>query len=227
MSKHSIRTGSASRPSALLQAVERLDALLAAALGLELLLVEREARVALGELEDAPLVAALGGADLDARRRGARRGARRATSSAEPSATSAARRSAAGSTARSRSTGAGTPRRRAAGVVPRLVVEVEALAVAEDAVADLEDLRVGLGARRRATATASNGPDGLVGDPLALEQRADRLQPVALDRRLLEVLLAGVRSTSALEVALDLACSGRRGTRSRRRSPSRYSSLET
>ena len=52
-------------PERLLQAVERLDALLAAALGLELLLVEREPRVALGELEDAALVAALGGAHLD------------------------------------------------------------------------------------------------------------------------------------------------------------------
>ena len=67
MSKHSIRSGSASRPERLLQAVERLDALLAAALGLQALLVERELRVALGELEDPALVAALGRAHLDAR----------------------------------------------------------------------------------------------------------------------------------------------------------------
>ena len=53
-------------PERLLQPVERLDALLAAALGLELLLVERELGVALGEVEDAALVAALGGAQLDA-----------------------------------------------------------------------------------------------------------------------------------------------------------------
>ena len=52
-------------PERPLQAVERLDALLAPALGLELLLVEREPRVALGEVEDAALAAALGGADLD------------------------------------------------------------------------------------------------------------------------------------------------------------------
>ena len=65
MSKHSMRSGSASSPSAVLQPVERLDALLAAALGLQALLVERQQRVALGELEDPALVAALGGADLD------------------------------------------------------------------------------------------------------------------------------------------------------------------
>jgi hypothetical protein len=50
-----------------LQPVERLDALLALALVLELLLVQREDRVALGELEDPPLVAALGGAHLHLR----------------------------------------------------------------------------------------------------------------------------------------------------------------
>ena len=66
MSKHSIRSGRTSRPSALLQLVERLDALLAAALVLQALLVRARARVALGELEDPPLVAALGRAHLDA-----------------------------------------------------------------------------------------------------------------------------------------------------------------
>ena len=49
----------------LLEPVQRVDALLAPALGLELLLVEREPRVALGEVEDPALAAALGGADLD------------------------------------------------------------------------------------------------------------------------------------------------------------------
>ena len=52
-------------PERLLQRLERLDPLLASALGPQLLLVEREPRVALGQLEDAPLVAALGGAQLD------------------------------------------------------------------------------------------------------------------------------------------------------------------
>ena len=48
-----------------LQPLERLHAALAAALGAQVLLVERQARVALGELEDAALVAALGRAQLD------------------------------------------------------------------------------------------------------------------------------------------------------------------
>jgi hypothetical protein len=47
-----------------LQAVERLDALLAPALGAELLLVEGQASIALGQLEDPALVPALGGPDL-------------------------------------------------------------------------------------------------------------------------------------------------------------------
>ncbi len=52
-------------PERLLQPFEGLDAALAAALGAQALLVEGEAGVALGELEDAALVAALGGAQLD------------------------------------------------------------------------------------------------------------------------------------------------------------------
>ena len=72
MSKHSIRIGICSMPSVALEAVERLDALRAAALGAEPVLVEREPRVALGQLEDAALVAALGVADLDRARRAAR-----------------------------------------------------------------------------------------------------------------------------------------------------------
>ena len=49
----------------LLQALERLHAALAAALGAQPLLVERQPRVALGQLEDAALLAALGRAQLD------------------------------------------------------------------------------------------------------------------------------------------------------------------
>ena len=48
----------------LLEAVQRLDALVAAALGLQPVLVQRQPRVALGQLEDAPLVPALGRAHL-------------------------------------------------------------------------------------------------------------------------------------------------------------------
>ena len=79
MSKHSKRerererereereTGAAGRPGGARAGafVERVDAGLAAALGAQPLLVEREAGVALGELEDAALVAALGRAHLD------------------------------------------------------------------------------------------------------------------------------------------------------------------
>ena len=48
-----------------LEPVERLDPLAAAALGAQAVLVEREAGVALGQLEDAALVAALGVPHLD------------------------------------------------------------------------------------------------------------------------------------------------------------------
>ncbi len=65
MSKHSMRSGTDVEPERLLEAVQRLDALLAAALGAQLLLVDGEDRVALGQFQDAPLVPALGGADLD------------------------------------------------------------------------------------------------------------------------------------------------------------------
>ena len=176
-------------PQRLLEPVERLDALLAAALGLELLLVEREPGVALGEVEDPPLAAALGGADLD----------RAAAALGEELGEHVERR------ALDQLALDDDQRRdrQRAGVVLQdellgdarepllgLVVEVEGLAVGEHAVADLEDLRVGVDAVD-ATATASNEPPPSVGHALALEQRADRLQAVALDRGLLVVALAG------------------------------------
>ena len=76
---------------------------------------------------------------------------------------------------------------------PGGVVEVEALAVGQHAVADLEDLRVGLalGDRHRDRVERA---DGLVGHALALEQRADGPQPVALARGVLEALLGGAAS---------------------------------
>ncbi len=52
-------------PEGGLEPFERLDPALPASLGAQLLLVERETRVALRELEDAALLAALGGAQLD------------------------------------------------------------------------------------------------------------------------------------------------------------------
>ncbi len=90
-------------PERPLQPLERLDAALAAALGAQPLLVEREARVALRELEDAALLAALGRAQLDRaaatlrERFGERRALRRAR---------AGRRAAPGSRSARRSTAA-------------------------------------------------------------------------------------------------------------------------
>ena len=66
------------QPERLLQPLERLDAALAAALGAQPLLVQRQHGVALGELEDPALLAALGRAQLDraAAARGQRLGQR-------------------------------------------------------------------------------------------------------------------------------------------------------
>ncbi len=68
-----------------------------------------------------------------------------------------------------------------------LVVEVEALALGEDPVADLEDLGVGVGPLGR-DADQVGGADRAAGDALALKQRADRLQAVAVQRGPLEFL---------------------------------------
>ena len=88
------------------------------------------------------------------------------------------------------------------------VVEIEALAVGEHAVADLEDLGVGLalgdGDRDRV-----KRPGALVGDALALEQRADRPQAVALARGVLEALLRRGHPHLELELALDLLVAAR------------------
>ena len=218
MSKHSIRTGSASSAERRLEPLERLDALLAAALGLQPLLVEREPRVALGELEDAALVAALRRADLDARRRGARRAARPRRRAPSPPPTSLLhddqrrdrerarvvlqeellgddRRLAARPGCRGRTTGGRRGRRRAPGRPARWPP-----------------------CPSTATATASNVPT----PSFATRWRsssADRLQAVALERGLLEVLLARGEEHLALEVAARSRGSGRRGRRSRRRSP--------
>ena len=185
-----------------LQAVERVHALLALALGLELLLVERELGVALGQLEDAALAAALGRADLhlaaaplaqqlaehpelralghDALHDDQRRDAERARVELEHELLDDDRR-----------------------VLLGLVVEVEGLPVGEHAVADLEDLRVGLRALER-DGDRVVGAGAALGHALALQQRLHGLQPVALDRRLLVVLLAGGEVHLLLEVALDL-----------------------
>ena len=65
MSKPSIRTGSSSSPSASRSAASDVDPALAAVLAAQPVLVEGEPGVALGQLAQAPLVAALGDPHLD------------------------------------------------------------------------------------------------------------------------------------------------------------------
>ena len=89
-----------------------------------------------------------------------------------------------------------------------LVGEIEGLAVREHAVADLEDLRVGVDAVD-GDGDRVERADGLVGDALALEQALDGPQAVALERGLLELLGGGGRLHAPLEVALDLAVAAR------------------
>ena len=83
------------------------------------------------------------------------------------------------------------------------VLEVERLAVGEHAVADLEDLRVGVDAVDR-DGDRVDRADRVVGDALALQQRAHGAQPVALQRRLLVLLRLGggvhARSISLLDL---------------------------
>ena len=78
MSKPSIRTGSESSAERLLQRRQRVHPLLAAALLAQLVLGEREPRVALRQLAQAPLVAALGDPHLDRPAAPRRRAPRRA-----------------------------------------------------------------------------------------------------------------------------------------------------
>ena len=89
-------------------------------------------------------------------------------------------------------------------VAPAGVLEVEALAVGEHAVADLEHLGVGVGALGGHRDRVERA-DRRVRDALALEQRAHRLQLVAELRRLLELLLGGGLLHPLLERVLDLA----------------------
>jgi hypothetical protein len=184
-----------------LKRAQRLDPPLATVLAPQPVLVERQARVALGKLAQAALVAALGGPHLD----------RAAATLAERLADH---------TLASLQVGADDhrPRNCRAGAVVlaeellgdlrqlalALVLEVEALPLGEDAVADLEHLGVGVGPLDR-DPDQVGGADRPARDLLALEERADRLQPVAVDRRPLEILGGGGLLHLLLLVTLDLA----------------------
>ena len=204
MSKHSIRIGIASMPSAFcrpssasMRATRRCS---------ERSRSWSSASRALrsGQLEDAPLVAALGVAHLD----------RRAALVAERLLQHLGLREAARHDHLRRD-------RRRGGVVLEdellrhlallargRVLQVEALTVGQHAVAHLEDLGVGVGALGRHGHRVERA-HRLVRDPLALEQRAHRLEPVAVHRRLLELLLGRRLLHLRLEVALDLAVAAR------------------
>ena len=183
------------------QGGQRVHPLLAAPLGPQLVLGEREPGVALGQLAQPPLVAALGNAHLDRAAAAARQSLREQLGA--------------------------RPQRRAHDHQPRhrrhrrvvlggellghlvlaalpLVGEVEAMALGEHAVADLEHLCVGggpVGGDRDQVGRLQRLP----GDAAALHQRADRLEAVAVDRRPLELLAGGGLGHLALQVALDVA----------------------
>ena len=183
------------------QLIEGLGPLTPGALPAQALLGEGELGVALGELAQAALVAALGGPDLH-------RG---------PATPADCEGEQLGAVRELRADDDQRRHRRRRLVVLRdellgdlgdvalaLVVEVEALALGEDAVADLEDLRVGVGPLDRYPDQVS-GAHLLTRDALALHQRLDGGEPVAEERGPLELLGLGGLVHLLLEVALDLA----------------------
>src|SRR5262249_40821570 len=85
-----------------------------------------------------------------------------------------------------------------------LVGQVEALALGEDAVANLEDLRVRAAPLGRARDQVGR-PQRLAGDAAALHQRPDGGEPVAVDGGALELLGGRGLGHLALEIALDVA----------------------
>ena len=170
-----------------LKRTERLGPLLVAVLAAEAVLGERQRCVALGQLPQAAQVAAGGDADLDLRV--ALRGQRllqhlgavlQLRADDDP--------------CRDRRRGAVVLEQEALGDLARLALlaagEVEALALGQDPVAHLEDLGVRVGSldhhpdQVRAAEAAAR-------DALALHQALDRVQPVAEERRPLEVLRRG------------------------------------
>ncbi len=198
MSKHSMRIGSDSRFSALAQLLERLDAAQAAGLRGRVVGLERQRRVLRGQVREPPLLAAHRAPDLDARAaslgeellgRGEVAGLRRHDD---------LRRD----------------RRRRAVVLdeerlehvrvllPRDVLEVERVAVDHLAAAQREDLHRAAVARER-DADHVDVADVAAVCGLPLREVLDREEPVAVARRLLELLLLGGGAHPLLHVAQD------------------------
>ncbi len=186
-------------PERLAQVVERIHPLLAAALGAQLVLLDREPRVALGQLVQAALVPALRVTQLDRR------------------LAPLLQRLSHDVGLHERGRPDDLPRYREGRRVvldrellrdlglraPRAVLEIEALPVRQHAVPDLEHLRVRVRSVHRHGEHVDRA-DRAARHALALEQRTHGPQPVAVDRRLLELLrLRGPRH-GLLEVALDL-----------------------
>ena len=201
MSKHSIRSGSASSPSSSCRSSSASTRCWRRRSALSFSCSRASSRVAFGELEQPPLVAALRRPDLDPRS------------------------AALGEHLREDREvlldlllhdDLGRDRHLVAVVLehelerdltgPLLddVLEVEGLAVGEHAVADLEHLRVGVGPVHGDRDDVERA-DRLVGHALALEQVADGAQAVALERGRLVVLVGRGGLHPRLEVALDLA----------------------
>ena len=179
MSKPSIRTGSDSSPSAVLKRRERVDALRAPAL-----LSQRPGRA---RARRCARRARAAGASSRAPRPGPRPAPPRRAESA--SATRPARSRSAGPTIdqprhrRRRRVVLGEELLGHLGLIGLgLVGEVEAVALGERAVADLEDLGVGLRALDR-DRDQVGGLERLAGDRAPLHQRAHRLETVAVAPR--------------------------------------------
>ncbi len=197
----------------LAQVGQRLDPALAAVLAAQPVLVEGEAGVALGQLAQAPLVAALGHPHLD---RAAAPLAQRRLEQLDPVAQVGADDDRPRHRRRGRVVLADELLGHLGQVAFGLVVEVEALALGEDPVAHLEDLGVGVGALG-GDADQVGGADRAAGDALALEQRLDRLQPVAVQGGALELARCRRRPPSSPARRPRPGGSGRRGSRRSRR----------
>ncbi len=198
MSKHSIRSGRLSRLSALAKLLERLDAAEARALAVGGVALERQLGVLLGELLQAPLLAAPGGAHLhpgapqvgQELREGVRRSHVRRNHDQGRDAGRAAVVLEAERLEQLRD------------VLPGLVLQIEGMPVDQPAAAQREDLHRGRPAARGDPDHVHRADRPLVRG-LALGQVAYRCEPVAVAGSLLELLPLGRSPHLLLQLALD------------------------